>query len=68
MAEVGATDKDVAAYTGIDPAQVWKLRVGRTQHPRLDTVELLVQWARAEAKRKGLPKGKRLVVLPGLVA
>jgi transcriptional regulator with XRE-family HTH domain len=57
---VDLTQEEVAAATGVDQTTISRLETGATKNPRLDVVQKIQAWADKVARRRRLPKSKRL--------
>ena len=56
MKAVGATLMDVATATGLAESTVSRIRSGASQHPSWETVQVICEWADAEARRRKLKR------------
>lgn len=64
MRRVGARGRDVARATGLTECMVSRLKDGKIQNPRWDTVLRITDWADREAARLRLKPRERLQWAP----
>jgi len=60
LPEVAATQADVAAGTGLSQATISRLESGEIEKPSWEVVNAVRSWAAGVARRKRLPRAKRL--------